>query len=82
MGHLNPDALAQSGTDLDERPTVQAVTEDMIYQYVIEKGSLPVQSARAFAAWLDEVWNDFNEDGKHTNRDVIDGALAAWRGNA
>ncbi len=82
MDKLNPDALAECGYDLDDRPQVQAVTEMMICEYVIEAGELPRYSAAPFAAWLAEVWNDFNEDGDLTNRQVIAGALADWRGNA
>lgn len=80
MDKLNPNALAESGTELDERPEVQAVTEDMIREYVITSGELPDFSARPFATWLHSVWFDFNEDGELTNGKVITGALAQWRG--
>ena len=82
MDKLNPNALAECGDDLDDRPEVQPVTEAMIYAYVTEKNELPPYSARPFAAWLFTVWNSFNEDGDNTNGDVITGALADWRGNA
>jgi hypothetical protein len=80
MDKLNPDALAESGTDLDERPEVQPVAEAMIRAYVIDASELPRYSAEPFAAWLYEMWNDFNEDGTLTNGEVIAGALADWRG--
>ncbi|GAA5033260.1 hypothetical protein [Streptomyces siamensis] len=82
MEKLNPDALAECGDDLDDRPEVQPVTETMIRVHVIDSGELPEYSARPFASWLYEVWNDFNEDGDLTNGQVIEGALAGWRGNA
>ena len=80
MDKLNPDALAECGYDLDDRPEVQPVTEDMIRDYVTDN-ELPPYSARPFAAWLYETWNGFNEDGDQTNGQVIAGALADWRGN-
>ncbi|MFD8839840.1 hypothetical protein [Streptomyces griseofuscus] len=81
MAKLNPDALAECGYDLDDRPEVQPVTEQMIRDYVIDKAELPPYSDRPFAAWLYDAWNDFNEDGTQTNGQVIEGALADWRGN-
>lgn len=83
MDKLNPDALAESGdTELDAREVVQPVTEMMIYEHVIASGELPRESAKPFAAWLHESWNDWNEDGDLTNGKVIAGALAYWRGQA
>lgn len=80
MDKLNPDALAECGYDLDDRPQVQPVTEMMICEYVTEAEELPPYSAKPFAAWLTEVWNAFNEDGDMTNGQVVEGALADWRG--
>lgn len=81
MDKLNPDALAECGDgELDEREGVQPVTEMMISEHAIDSHGLPPYSARPFAAWLHEVWNDFNEDGDKTNGEVIAGALADWRG--
>jgi len=83
MDKLNPDALAECGdTDLDERPAVQAVTETMISEHAVHSGELPEYSARPFAAWLYEIWTEFNAVGDKTNGEVIAGALADWRGNA
>jgi hypothetical protein len=80
MSDLDPQALAECGDiDRDTRPGVQHVTEEMIHKYVLERGELTGASAAAFARWLDEVWNDFNEDGQLTNGDIIDGALHDWR---
>lgn len=78
---INPNALAESGDyELDQRPGVQPVTDHMIRHYAVEVLGLPVASAAAFAAWLDESWNGFNEDGVLTNGQVIEGALYDWRG--
>lgn len=82
MNKLNPDALAECGdTELDGRTAVQPITEMMLFGYVMDTEELPEYSARPFAAWLYEMWNDFNEDGDRTNGEVIAGALADWRGN-
>lgn len=80
MDKLNPNALAECGYDLDDRPEVQAVTAEMISVYVIGAGELPRYSAEPFGEWLAEMWNGFNEDGDKTNGDVLRGALADWRG--
>lgn len=78
---LNPKALAESGdSELDEREGVQEVTEEMIRDYVTDQEELPAVSARPFAAWLHQDWNDWNEDGALTNGEVISGALDYWRG--
>lgn len=79
---INPDALAESGDfEHDERPEVQKVTEEMIFAYVAgELQELPDYSARPFAEWLDQNWNDFNEEGTETVGSVIRGALSDWRG--
>jgi hypothetical protein len=79
---INPDALAQTDdSELDARPGVQEVTEEMIFAYVVEElEALPTYSARPFAAWLDHNWYSFNEEGANTVGDVITGALADWRG--
>lgn len=83
MDKLNPTALAESGDgELDGREAVQPVTPAMVREYVVTAGELPIESARPFAAWLDEGWNDWNEDGDLTNGQVISGALAYWRGQA
>lgn len=81
MTDLDPKALAECGhTELDERDGVQEVSAGMIREYVIAENELPPESARPFAAYLHEVWNDYNEDGTATNGEVIAGALAFWRG--
>jgi hypothetical protein len=83
MDKLNPDALAESGDDeLNGREGVQSVTPAMIREHVINSGELPSESARPFAAWIHECWNDWNEDGELSNGQVIAGALAYWRGQA
>lgn len=81
MDKLNPDALAESGdVELDAREGVQSVTPAMICDHLRSTEELPPVSARHFAAWLDEEWNGFNEDGDLTNGQVLAGALAYWRG--
>jgi hypothetical protein len=47
----------------------------MIFAFVREENELPPESATAFASWLHEVWDSFNEDGDLTNRQVLEGAL-------
>jgi hypothetical protein len=73
MEKLDPDALA---TDLPEG------AEEAIFAYVRELNALPVESARPFAAWLDEEWNSWSEYEDKTVGEVIAGALAHWRGQA
>jgi hypothetical protein len=83
MDKLDPDALAESGDDeLDARESVQPVTPAMIREHLRLTEELPSVSARSFAAWIHENWNDWNEDGDLTNGQVIAGALAHWRGQA
>ena len=67
---------------LDDREAVQPVTPAMIREHVVGSEELPSVSARPFAAWIHENWNDWNEDGDLTNGQVIAGALAFWRGQA
>lgn len=44
-------------------------------------GGLPEESARPFARWLDNAWNEFDdESGTPTNEDVLKGALKYWTG--
>lgn len=46
-------------------------------------GGLPEVSARPFARWLNNEWNDFaDESGAQTNEDVLKGALMHWMGDA
>lgn len=82
---LNPDAIAEwEDWDPKTHPDVQPVTEGMILAYVVQEGELPSYSARPFAKWLFVHWNGFTDDedrnGTQTNGDVIQGALADWRG--
>lgn len=78
---LNPDALATTGdVELDERDGVQEVDVDMIREWVIAEQELPPESAGPFAEYIDREWNDYNDSGELTNRQVIEGALDFWRG--
>jgi hypothetical protein len=86
---LDPKALAEryeeAGLpkgDPDVRPGVQAGVDDgMIYQYVIDTHELPDESAKPFSEWLHSVWFEFvDDDTDTTNKQIIDGALASWRG--
>jgi hypothetical protein len=81
MDKINPKALAESGDpEHDERPEVQAVSEDMIFAYVTEElKALPPYSARPFAEWLDLNWGEFTEEETTVGK-VIEGALSDWRG--
>ena len=85
MTALDPNALAETSDEAgaaleDVRPGVQPVDDDMIREYVIKAGELPEESARPFAEWLHDTWFDFSEDPGPTNGDIINGALAYWRG--
>lgn len=75
---LDPKALADMSGDDDEN----TVTEAMIRSYVVEKEELPPVSAEPFAAYLYQVWFDFEDPDRTdlTNGDVIEGALSFWRG--
>lgn len=77
---LNPKALAQSDTD-DDRPGTQVVDQDMIQEYAVSQG-LPPVSADPFAEYLYQAWFDYEDPERPamTNNDVIQGALAFWRG--
>ncbi|MCC9686893.1 hypothetical protein [Streptomyces sp. MNU103] len=86
MDQLNPDALAeqydeQGAPAEDVREGVQRdVTPEMITAYVVELGELPQESAGPFGEYLHEVWSDYVEDQDVTQREVVAGALAYWRG--
>jgi hypothetical protein len=88
MDKLNPDALAEwgeeeSAPDEDVRPGVQRdVTAQMIADYVTDEGDLPRESAEPFGQYLHQAWNDYVESETLTQRDLIAGALAFWRGTA
>lgn len=88
MDKLNPDALAEWGEeegapDVDVRPGVQRdVTPEMIADYVTDEGELPRVSAEPFGRYLHRAWNDYVESETLTQRDLIAGALAFWRGHA
>ena len=88
MDELNPEALAEWGEeegapDTDVRPNVQRdVTADMIADYVVDEGELPRESAGPFGRYLHQTWNDYVESETLTQRDLIAGALAFWRGHA
>jgi hypothetical protein len=43
-------------------------------------GQLPGESARAFASWLDENWNEWTDDEESTVGSVLDGAVTEWCG--
>lgn len=44
-------------------------------------GGLPEVSARPFATWLHDSWNDFDDgSGTMTNEVILKGALAFWKG--
>lgn len=74
-------ALAEM-EDGDSRPGVKALTRYDIREWAEDDGGLPAVSARPFAAWLNEVFYDFNEGGELTNEQVLKGARAHWVGEA
>jgi hypothetical protein len=87
---LDPKALAMTyeedglaSGDPDVRPGVQMdVDAGMIEQYIIDIHELPQESAQPFSEWAESMWFEYNEDGDLTNKQVIDGMLNYWRGNA
>lgn len=85
MTKLDPKAPAMQDYD-DDRPGVQEVTRDMIFDYVYSVDGdceLPRrESASAFADWADTVWFEFAEEEGTTNEDVIEGMLEDWRGGS
>jgi hypothetical protein len=86
MNKLNPDALAEWGDeegapDDQVRPGVQRdVDARMIAEYVIKQNELPRPSAEPFGEYLHQHWNDYVENEPLTQRELIAGALAFWRG--
>ena len=88
MDTLNPEALAEWGEEegapaAEVRPNVQRnVTAQMITGYVVDEGELPRESAEPFGRYLHEMWNDYVETEVLTQRELITGALAFWRGHA
>lgn len=46
-------------------------------------GGLPPVSAEPFAAWLNDTWNEYNdEDREQTNGEVLKSALEFWTGRS
>jgi len=43
-------------------------------------GGLPTASARAFATWLNENWDDWTENEEATVKDILEGAVTDWCG--
>jgi hypothetical protein len=44
---------------------------------------LPEVSASPFATWLDQVWDDYDDDsGTQTNGAILQGALSFWTGRS
>lgn len=74
-------ALAEM-EDGDDRPGVKALARNDIREWAEDAGGLPAVSARPFAAWLNEVFYEWNEDGELTNEQVLKGARAHWVGEA
>ena len=63
----------------------QAFGFDLIYAWALADGGggLPAVSARPFAVWLDDEWNEFDDgEDKLTNKDVLEGALEHWTGRS
>lgn len=45
-----------------------------------EHGDLPPESARGFANWLSNVWDDWTEEDGITVERLLNGAVTAWCG--
>jgi hypothetical protein len=80
-------ALAQQDEN-DERPGVQPVTRDTIFDRVYTTGDpgdeLPLHpSAHHFAEYASLMWHDAatDSDGTITNGEVLNRLLADWRGD-
>lgn len=59
------------------------VTAYAIAQWAVapDGGSLPRESADAFAVWLESAWDDFYEEGDEaTVQQVLEGAVSDWCG--
>lgn len=85
MKRIDPNAPAQWDSE-DDRPGAVEVDYNMILDYVYSPNGdciLPRrESAVAFAAWANEVWFDFHDgEVSTTNKDILDGMLADWRGD-
>lgn len=71
----DPSALADFEND--------AFDQDAIRKWAQEQAGLPAVSADPFCWWLNGVWNDYDDSsGTQTNEDVLNGALAHWKGEA
>lgn len=60
-------------------------TQEMVRQWAVAEsgGGLPAVSADAFAQWLNEVWNGFDDGtGTQTNEDILTGAWKSWTGRS
>lgn len=85
MNRINPTAPARWDSE-DERPGTQDIARSMIFHYVYSPDGDCIlhvrESADAFADWAYELWFEYHngEDGT-TNKDILDGMLADWRGN-
>lgn len=77
---IDLDALA-TNSDPDHDENLAELTTAQIRRWARQFLHVP-DAAAAFADWLNENWNGFNEEGTLTNRDVLTGALVAWRGDA
>lgn len=76
---IDLDALATNG-DPDHDENLTEVTTDQISSWARQHLHVP-DAADAFAIWLNREWNGFTEGDTCTNRDVLTGALIAWRGD-
>lgn len=85
MKRIDPNAPAQWDSE-DNRPGVVDIDYSMILDYVYSHDGNCVlhveESAKAFAAWANGIWFEYH-DGERgtTNKDILDGLLADWRGS-
>lgn len=66
--------------------TLPARDASAVYSHALDwaldpdHGGLPRSSAKAFADWLDNVWDEWTEDPTTTTKDVLEGAVTDWCG--
>jgi hypothetical protein len=78
MTKMDPTTRRLLGQTVDEATVTLTPIRD--WAEAEDGGTLPEPSARAFALWLNEEWNDWTEDGETTVKDAFEGAVAQWCG--
>lgn len=66
--------------------TLPARNANMVHSHILgwamdpDHGGLPQASAKAFANWLDNNWEDWTEEPQTTTKEVLEGAVTDWCG--